>query len=64
MLKLCARALNWLNGEEGQDLAEYALLVGFIAVVVLAAVIGLAYGLTDFFREAATLIGAMLGTSG
>lgn len=29
---------NWLRAEDGQDLAEYAILVGLIALVVVGAV--------------------------
>ena len=29
---------NWLAREEGQDLIEYALLVGLIVIIVIAAV--------------------------
>jgi Flp pilus assembly pilin Flp len=29
---------NWFDGEEGQDLIEYALLVGLIVIIVIAAV--------------------------
>ena len=38
-----------LAGEEGQDLAEYGMLIGFIAVVVVAAVGAVGQGLFDFF---------------
>jgi pilus assembly protein Flp/PilA len=29
---------NWLAREEGQDLIEYALLVGLIVIIVIAAI--------------------------
>ena len=29
---------NWMNSEEGQDLVEYALLMGLIALVCVAAI--------------------------
>jgi len=38
MLYLYLRIKNWLEGEEGQDLAEYALLIGLIAIVAVAGV--------------------------
>ncbi len=35
MLKLYLWIRNMLEGEEGQDLTEYALLIGLIAIVVI-----------------------------
>jgi pilus assembly protein Flp/PilA len=32
------RLRNWLDEQKGQDLAEYALLIGLIALVVIVAV--------------------------
>jgi pilus assembly protein Flp/PilA len=32
------RLRNWLDEQKGQDLAEYALLIGLIALVVIGAV--------------------------
>jgi Flp pilus assembly pilin Flp len=52
---------NWLNSEEGQDLAEYALLLGLIAVVVMVAVAALGDGLLAYFGSAAA---AVMGWSG
>jgi pilus assembly protein Flp/PilA len=40
---------NWLNNEEGQDLAEYGLLLGLIAVVVMIAVALLGESLLAYF---------------
>ena len=36
MLYLYLQIKNWLEREEGQDLAEYALLIGLIALVAVA----------------------------
>jgi Flp pilus assembly pilin Flp len=52
---------NWLRTEEGQDLAEYALLLGLIAVVVMVAVAALGDGLLAYFGSAAA---AVMGWSG
>ena len=44
----------WLTvkkGEKGQDLAEYALLIGLIALVVVAAVTFLGGQITDVFNR-------------
>jgi Flp pilus assembly pilin Flp len=39
-MELYARLLNWLNSErEGQDMVEYALLIGLISVVAIASLI-------------------------
>jgi Flp pilus assembly pilin Flp len=58
MLKLYLNILNWLNSDEGQDLAEYALLLGLIAVVVMVAVIALGEGIRSFFQTLATAVAA------
>jgi Flp pilus assembly pilin Flp len=48
--------LEWLKDEKGQDVAEYGLLLGLIAVVVLAVVAaigGSIFEIFDFFAVAA-----------
>lgn len=47
---------SWLKGEEGQDLAEYALLIGLIALVAAAAVTVVGVGVTDTMNAIATAI--------
>jgi len=42
---------SWMQKEEGQDLAEYALLIGLIALVVLVAVTLLGTGLQGVFNR-------------
>ena len=49
----------WLTvkgGEKGQDLAEYALLIGLIALVVVVAVTLLGTNITAVFNRIATTI--------
>jgi len=58
MLYLYLYIKNWLEHEEGQDLAEYALLIGLIALVAVAAVTLLGENITAVFDE----IGASVGT--
>jgi Flp pilus assembly pilin Flp len=58
VLKLYLNIMNWLNSDEGQDLAEYALLLGLIAVVVMVAVIALGESLLGFFTELAARVTA------
>ena len=51
---------TWLlskHGEKGQDLAEYALLIGLIALIVVAAVTILGEEISIIFDEIATEIG-------
>jgi Flp pilus assembly pilin Flp len=38
LLKYYLMLNNWLKGEEGQDVVEYAVLVIFIALIVLVGV--------------------------
>jgi pilus assembly protein Flp/PilA len=53
MTKLIQR---FLRDEEGQDLAEYALLLGLIAVVVAAAVTTLQQAISPQFTGAAGVL--------
>jgi len=45
------------QSEKGQDLAEYALLIGLIALVVLIAVTTLGTNLNSLFTDIATEVG-------
>jgi len=48
----------WLaTREEGQDLSEYALLIGLLALVVMVAVQVLGVNLTAVFTNIATTVG-------
>jgi Flp pilus assembly pilin Flp len=60
MLALCLSIRNWLKSEEGQDLAEYGLLVGFLAVVVMIGLATLGYTLLFYWGTLAEAIGAWL----
>ena len=42
------------KGEKGQDLAEYALLIGLIALIVVGAVTLLGTGINNVFSNIAT----------
>ena len=57
MQQLYLRVRNWLTREEGQDLAEYALLIGLIALVVLIAVTLLGENLSTLFSRIASEVG-------
>jgi pilus assembly protein Flp/PilA len=54
MLDLYTRFMAWLQSEEGQGLAEYALILVLIAVVVIAAVTLLGTGISQTFSRIAT----------
>jgi Flp pilus assembly pilin Flp len=53
--------LNWLRSEEGQDLAEYGLLLGFLAVVVMIAVATFGYYLYAYLSMLAEAIAVWVG---
>jgi len=45
--------MDWLRREEGQDLAEYALLIALIAVVAVAAVVVLGTQISTYLSSIA-----------
>lgn len=45
------RLICWSRDEKGQDLAEYALLLAFIAIVVVAAATLLGTNLSTYFQN-------------
>jgi Flp pilus assembly pilin Flp len=49
LLELNVRIRNWLESEEGQDLIEYALLVVFIALIVILALEPVGETIRDVF---------------
>jgi pilus assembly protein Flp/PilA len=61
MLNLYLSMQNWLNAEEGQDLAEYGLLLGLIAVVVMIAVVLLGESLLVYFNVLAASVDGWSG---
>jgi len=51
---------NWLRRQEGQDLTEYALIIGLIVVVCIAALAVLGGAISGLLAQvAAALSGAM-----
>ncbi|MBC7263106.1 MAG: Flp family type IVb pilin [Chloroflexi bacterium] len=50
--------LNWLRREEGQDLTEYALIIGLIVVVAIAAVALLGGNVQSLLNAVAGALGA------
>ena len=57
MLALYVYIRNLLHRDEGQDLAEYALLIGLIALVVMVAVILLGENLSTLFSQLGSEVG-------
>jgi pilus assembly protein Flp/PilA len=57
MTELYLAIRNMIEREEGQDLAEYALLIGLIALVVILAVTLLGQNLSELFSELASEVG-------
>lgn len=55
MLALQAQMI--LNREEGQDLIEYALLVGFISLAAVAAISGISTELSSIYSTIAVKLG-------
>lgn len=56
---LALKAQMYLNREEGQDLIEYALLVGFISLAAVAAISGISSELKSIYSS----ISSQLGTA-
>lgn len=51
---LALKAQMILNREEGQDLIEYALLVGFISLAAVAAISGISSELSTIYKSIST----------
>ncbi len=51
LFKLCAKFQGLKNGEEGQDLVEYALLIALIALVCIAGVNNVASAINSVFSN-------------
>jgi pilus assembly protein Flp/PilA len=58
MLQYLVTWAKTMKKEEGQDMAEYALLIGLIAVVVVAAVIILGPQIAALFTKVGTQLNA------
>ena len=53
MIRFYTYLSAWLHSEEGQDLAEYAILLALIALVVIAAVATLGDNILATFEKMA-----------
>ena len=59
MLVPFVHVTNRLLPDDGQDLAEYALLIGLIALVVIGAVTLLGENMSGVFSQLGSDVGAM-----
>jgi pilus assembly protein Flp/PilA len=57
LLKLYVKLQGLKNGEEGQDLVEYALLVALIALVCITGVNNVATAVNSVFTNISTSLG-------
>jgi pilus assembly protein Flp/PilA len=57
LLNLCARFQALKNGEEGQDLVEYALLVALIALVCVSGINNVATAINSVFSSISSSLG-------
>lgn len=64
MLALYLYIRSLLHREEGQDLAEYAILIGLIAIVVMIAVVVLGTNLSTLFASMGSAVGTWFGQGG
>jgi pilus assembly protein Flp/PilA len=58
MLYNYLRMRNWLRRDEGQDLTEYALLLGLIAIICIAAVTVLGQEISQLFSAMGSAVGS------
>jgi Flp pilus assembly pilin Flp len=58
MQNLVGQVRDWLGSEQGQDLAEYALLIGLIALVLFIAVTVLGGNLSSVFSTLSSHVGS------
>jgi Flp pilus assembly pilin Flp len=51
MLALYTYLMSYLNKDEGQSMAEYALIIALIAVVLIVSLQALAGGIDNVFKQ-------------
>jgi Flp pilus assembly pilin Flp len=56
------RSLRLLNTDEGQDMVEYALLAGFIAIVAGALLPDISVGISTIFSKMQSVVSASAAT--
>lgn len=60
-MKVMNRLRRFVRGEEGQDLIEYALLVGLISLVAVLAITAAGTSVNDIFTAIAGQLSAAAG---
>jgi Flp pilus assembly pilin Flp len=58
MRKVWFKMANWQESEQGQDVTEYAMLIGLIALVLFVAVTVLGDNLSGVYDRLASYVGA------
>lgn len=61
MLNLYVKFRNWMNREEGQGMVEYAMIVGLVAVGVLALLTLLGGQIGDIFTSITNALKSISG---
>jgi len=54
--------VRFINNDEGQDMVEYALLAGFIAVAAGAILPDISEGISTIFSKMQSVVSASAGT--
>ena len=54
MLSLYSDLMAWLKSEEGQGMAEYALIIALIAIALIVAFTGVREGISTTFSQIAS----------
>lgn len=57
LLELYVKVMAWFQSEEGQDLAEYAILIALIALAAIVAVLVLGNDIRQVFNNIGTTLG-------
>lgn len=61
MLNLYVRLVNWFQREEGQGMVEYAMIVGLVAIGVIALLTLLGGQVKDIFTSITNALKAISG---
>jgi len=61
MLSLYVRLMNWLNSEEGQSMAEYALILVLVSVAAIIVLTTLGGQITSVFQQITDALGGSAG---
>ncbi len=61
MLSLYVKVRNWLENQEGQGMVEYAMIVGLVAVGVLALLTLLGGQIGDIFTSITNALKSITG---